>query len=361
MQRAATYLSIFISDFDIEDPDHDLAGFGDAECDQDGGRNKADDAGSVSSESTDGVFAPDRHQLHVGHDRVDEDDEEGEAEKRWSVSNVVCGHDSPSCPTSCTQTQNELEEMKKLPSSRSAGFPIEPDPQRWLTWLRRRWSPLKDSNLKMLMQQEGHAPGLLSRYLTEQTFHLESTQAELIGREMQEACSVPRCTLRSLECQHIQFATEGEATEGDAAQAALSACGHLGDEPDEALSHNCGDTSLSDGEEHKAGRQARLSEASTAKFNPNSVLNFQKEEPKSTATCESVKREKTERRSSFFSMGKKPSRDVETVFPSCMDTGGLNMDGLEELWHASNAYNDSWAKHSHAVHNERVSSGCQHQ
>jgi len=345
MQRVASYLSIFISDFDIEDPDHDLAGFGDAECDQDGGRNKADDAGSVSSESDDGVFAPDRHQPHVGHDRVDEDDEEGEAEKRWS--NIQ--FNGPSCP-SCTQTQNELEEMKKLPSSRSAGFPIEPDPQRWLAWLRRRWSPLKDSNLKMLVQQEGHAPGLLSRYLTEQTFHLESTQAELIGREMQESYSVPG--------SKFKFEAEGE---GDAARAALFVCGHLGDEPDEALSHNCGDTSLSDGERPKAERQARLSEASTAKFNPNSVLNFQKEEPKTTATCVSVKRRKAERRLLYFRMGKKPLRDVETVFPSCTNMDGLNMDGLEELWHASNAYNDSWVKHSHAVHIERVSSGCQQQ
>jgi len=31
MQRAVSFLSGFLSDFDIEDPDHNLAGFGNGE------------------------------------------------------------------------------------------------------------------------------------------------------------------------------------------------------------------------------------------------------------------------------------------------------------------------------------------
>jgi len=69
------------------------------------------------------------------------------------------------------------------------------------------------------MAQEGlgHTLEHLLRYLTEQTFHLdsESTQVELIGLQMQEVYSVPHW---QLECQHNQFAAEGETTGGDAVQ-----------------------------------------------------------------------------------------------------------------------------------------------
>lgn len=64
MQRAASYLSIFISDFDIEDPDPDLAGFGDAEHEPEGGQHRLEEehaAGSVSG--SDDVCSPSRRGL----------------------------------------------------------------------------------------------------------------------------------------------------------------------------------------------------------------------------------------------------------------------------------------------------------
>ena len=70
----------FISPFNVSIFRFDLAGFGDAQCDQDGGQNKVDNAGFVSSELDDGVFATDRQQPYVGHDPMDEDDEEGRQE-----------------------------------------------------------------------------------------------------------------------------------------------------------------------------------------------------------------------------------------------------------------------------------------
>jgi len=353
MQRAASYLSIFISDFDIEDPDHDLAGFGDAEHEPEGGQHRLEGehaAGSASG-SDDDLFAPDRrrpeHGHGHGHDRVVEEEEEEEAEKRWSVtSRSKFGGGSP-CPTTGTQTElDDDESLKKLPSSRSMGMPTNSNPQSgWLTWLRRRWSPLKEGNLKMLMKQEGQAQGLLDRYLTEQAYTLEVAQAELIQRETQDD------TQLTLGCPHAQCSGGGEA------ERAFSECGDLGDEyEDEVLSNHCGDTSVSDGDDPKALRQSRLSEASTARFNPLSCASPRKREQLQSVTVP----EKTEgkvQRSSFFSMVTRPSLKIS---PSPPHIDGLNMDGLDELWSASTAYDDSWAKHSHNPV-EKVSSGCQQQ
>jgi len=186
MQRAISYISLFLSDFDIEDPDHDLAGFGDggeyetrpvditestlASIDSvmstqhmavsmSGTHITASISGTHASDSYDRVFELPNFELPHGH-RIEE---EGEEEEDGG--------------------------QQQQASSRSGGAPMatESSNRNWLSWLRRRWSPLKEGNLTVLAMEDRSTAGpwLLERYLTEQTRLLEIAQAELIKRETQ--------------------------------------------------------------------------------------------------------------------------------------------------------------------------------
>ena len=99
MQRAISYISLFLSDFDIEDPDHDLAGFGDggdyetrpvASVDSamstqhmavsmSGTHITASISGTHASDSYDRVFELPNFELAHGQ-RIEEEGEEEEEE-----------------------------------------------------------------------------------------------------------------------------------------------------------------------------------------------------------------------------------------------------------------------------------------
>jgi hypothetical protein len=179
MQRAISYISLFLSDFDIEDPDHDLAGFGD------GGDYETRPVASVDSAMSTQHMAVSMSGTHItasisgthasdSYDRV------------FELPNFELAHGQR-----IEEGEEEKEEgqQQQQASSRSGGVPIatESSNRNWLSWLRRRWSPLKEGNLTVLAMEDRSTAGpwLLERYLTEQTRLLEIAQAELIKRETQ--------------------------------------------------------------------------------------------------------------------------------------------------------------------------------
>ena len=94
-----------------------------------------------------------------------------------------------------------------------------------------------------------------------------------------------------------------------------------------------GDTSQSDGDDSKNKRQSglTLSEASTTKKQC-----CQSQDPKRHSHLQ-VEATAGRQQTSFFGM-RKPGSRIESKSVSAVD-----MDGLEELWHASNAYADFWS------------------
>ena len=209
LQRAISYLSIFLTEFDIEDPDHDLAGFGEVEppartpssqCGAAaasplqprpahharaavGDPPQQADAGEESSDSgsEDDVFAPAARRAQALR--------AGAAHKRWSsTSNLVAlGRDAPA--PACGRDE---EVQHAMSSQRSAGEAPPHPRSSWMVWLKRRWSPLKENRLQMLIDDGGvKGVWLLERYLGEQTRGLEDEQAELIKREALGDSSAP--------------------------------------------------------------------------------------------------------------------------------------------------------------------------
>jgi len=353
MQRAVSFLSGFLSDFDIEDPDHNLAGFGDGEVRapparpdvapiEDSSLRRAeavcDDA--ASTVSFDDVFAPDCCPRGSVHGVPSNGSENGTAadNNRWSTDPhrhsdtraLVQGRDSPcanSPLSSTTGTAHDDDDARQqIPSTRSMSTINGTAPRSgWLVWLKQRWSPLKEDNVKVLMQQDRAASqSLLERYLTEQTHMHEVAQAELIKRESQLEDGPP-----ILDFSHDL------SSAGVSAQFEVSVCGHEdGDrDDDEVLSNNGGDTSQSDGDDSKHKRQSglTLSEASTTR-----KQYCQSQDPKHHSPMQ-VEATTGRQRTSFFGMRKSGSR-IESRCVSAVD-----MDGLEELWRASNAYADSWS------------------
>ena len=210
LQRAISYLSIFLTDFDIEDPDHDLAGFGEVEppartpSPQCGAAaasplqprpahhahaavgdppQQADAGGEASSDSgsEDDVFAPAARRARALR--------AGAAHKRWSsTSNLVAlGRDAPA------PARGRDEEVQQAMSSPRSVGEAPPHPRSsWMVWLKRRWSPLKENRLQTLIDDGGvKGVWLLERYLGEQTRGLEDEQAELIKREALGDSSAP--------------------------------------------------------------------------------------------------------------------------------------------------------------------------
>ena len=178
MQRAISYISLFLSDFDIEDPDHDLAGF----CD--GGDYETRPVASVDSVMSTQHMAVSMSGTHItasmsgthasdSYDRV------------FELPNFELSHGQ----RIEEEGEEEEEGQQQQASSRSGGVPMatESSNRNWLSWLRRRWSPLKEGNLTVLEMEDRSTAGpwLLERYLTEQTRLLEIAQAELIKRETQ--------------------------------------------------------------------------------------------------------------------------------------------------------------------------------
>ena len=340
MQRAVSFLSGFLSEFDIEDPDHNLAGFStdDQEAParphagpprDEGGRTcrsrVCDEAASTASD--DDVFAPDclakpGQWESLGGDL--QDCEQGE-ERPWSTDShrhsdiqaMEKGRDSP-CTTTASVHGDDAQQQ--VPSTRSMGTIDDTAPRgTWLAWLKQRWSPLKEDNLEAMMRADRSASqGLLERYLTEQTYMHEVAQAELIKRENQLEGAK-----QSLDLSHDL------SSAGVNPQMAVSICGEEQEdgEDEEVLSNNGGDTSQSDGDDTKVRRPSgmTLSEASTAR--------------KQSKTDSPMHPEATrgDRRASFFGM-RKSVAVIQSHHVSPAD-----MDGLEELWQASDAYANSWA------------------
>lgn len=351
MQRALGYLSGFISDFDIEDPDHDLAGF----CVDGDGTGEAvvgvpplapsSENGTLAtgvSESFDEVFEIDRRKFKTLYERTIEVVEEDDGiDIRWaSTSNLLAlslsrGRDSPCAVTAGGHCEDVTE--PHMPSSRRSNTDLtaQGDIPRstWVSWLRRRWSPLKEKNVQILTMEEDRGKGLLERYLTEQTHVLEEAQAELIKLESQhEGVGLDRLLSEDGDgCALVLADLESaEVEQGDEALSQHS-----------QQSQHGGDTSVS-GSDEPRHRQSRLSEASTAQFN---VCNETPE--KKVAASRGTRR-------SFFGMGRNVAR---------VDLGQVSredMDGLVDLWKASDEYTDSWTC-SRADTHKVSTGGCQQQ
>ena len=367
MQRAVSFLSGFLSEFDYGDPDHDLASFREESGAQ---REESEELDSSNSEE---VFAPDVFALHVSgpsgkHRRMVKQEPcmAGQTEENWfmvdgsrhSTKLLVLGRDSP-CPTA-----HEVEEETQWPpSSRSAdghGFDSMPRStwesmprSTWLSWLRQRWSPLKEENIILMELEESYAQCLLERYLTEQTRMHQVAQAELIKRETQHEDG--RLDDESLhDTLHAWHGGDGGPVaedrgglrDDDGGKGALmndslsrncggqdtprawhgGGNGPAGEDKggvsdndggrgalrDDSLSQNCGETSQSDAEDAKPQRPSPLSEASTTKKNMCSMSLVKKSKMLGVGT---------------------PVR------------GGMDGDGLEELWQASKDYVDLWTQH----------------
>jgi hypothetical protein len=423
MQRAVSYLSGFLSEFDYGDPDHDLASF--SPEDRGAQREESEELDSSNSEE---VFAPDVFALHVSgpsdtHRRMVKQEPciADQTEENWFMADgsrhstklMVIGRDSP-CPTA-----HEVEEETQWPpSSRSADGQspmrgIESMPRStwesmprstWLSWLRQRWSPLKEENIVLVELEGSYAQCLLERYLTEQTRMHQVAQAELIKRETQhEDGRLDDESLHDTHCHGGDGGPVGEdrggLREDDGGRGAsrddsfshncagddtphtwhgggggpagedrggvrdddggrgasrddsLSHnCagddtphtwhgggggpasedrggvrdddGGRGASRDDSLSHNCGETSPSDVEDAKPQKPQRpspLSEASTTKMNMSTTrLNM----------C------------SMSLVKKTKMLGVDTPV-----RGGMDGDGLEELWQASKDYVDLWTQH----------------
>ena len=372
MQRAVSFLSGFLSEFDYGDPDHDLASF----SPEDRGAQR-EESEELDSSNSDEIFAPDVFALHVSgpsgtHRRMVKEEPcmANQTEANWfmvdgsrhSTKLMVLGRDSP-CPTA-----HEVEEETQWPpSSRSADglSPMrgidsmprstwESKPRStWLSWLRQRWSPLKEENVILVELEGSYAQCLLERYLTEQTRMHEVAQAELIKREMQNEDG--RLDDESLhDTPHAWHGGDGgpvgedrgglredDGGRGASRDDSLShnCAGH--DTPhtwhgggggpagedgggvrddnggrgalwDDSLSHNIGETSPSHVEDAKPQRPSPLSEASTTRMNMCSMSLVKKTKTLGVGT---------------------PVR------------GGMDGDGLEELWQASKDYVDLWTEH----------------
>jgi len=328
MQRAVSFLSGFLSEFDYGDPDHDLASF--SPEDRGAQREESEELDSSNSEE---VFAPDVFALRVSgpsgtHRRMEEQPcTADQTEENWfmvdgsrhSTKLMVIGRDSP-CPIA-----HEVEdETQWPPSSRSADGRAESsirgiDSTRstWLSWLRQRWSPLKEENVILMDLEGSYAQCLLERYLTEQTRMHEVAQAELIKRETQHEDS--RLDDQSLPDTAHAWHGEGGGPAGEDRGGLRDDDGCRGALRDDSLSHNCGETSLSDVEDAKPQRPSPLSEASTTKMNMSTAkMNM--------CSMSLVKKSK------MLGVGT-PVR------------GGMDGDGLEELWQASKDYVDLWTQH----------------
>lgn len=349
MQRAIGYLSRFITEFDIEDPDHDLAGFGDDE-DENGEAVQTAGVGTTSengthatgSESYDDVFEPDRRKLKTAHEwmmEAEEGEEVGRDVQCASTALSFTGLRNSLCDVTATAGHCEDGTELHMPSSRRLYIDMmaKRDTSRstWVSWLRRRWSPVKEYNLELLMLEEGRGLGLLERYLTEQTQMLEEAQAELIKLESQlEGVGVGPLSVGGDDGDLVVADMESAEVEpGDEALSQYSHCSQHG-----------GDTSVSDSDEPRH-RQSRLSEASTAQF-----INLSSETPERKVAAAS----NPGTRRSFFGMGRKVAR---------ADLGQVSredMDGLVELWKASDEYTDSWTC-SRADKHKVSTSGCQQQ
>ena len=310
MQRAVSFFSGFLSDFDIGDPDHDLASFvhGDhfAQC-----AGSEQDAASLEEVFAPDVFAPRVHGPAGAHRRAEMEPcvADHMAEKRWSSTTnlIVLGRDSP-CPTAHEEKEEGVE--AQWPSSRSVDGHADLVPDRsWLGWLRRRWSPLKEHNLKLLMEHEGgYAQGLMERYLAEQTHMHEVAQAELIKRETQ------------LE----DGWSDGEGVHDSPPAVPRGGSGHRSaGVKDEDWLHGCVDTSLSDVDDAKAQRPSRLSEASTTHVNMRSLL---------------------------------LAKESKMLGVSLPIRGDMDVDGLDALRQASNDYADLWTQEHASA--ENVARGC---
>jgi hypothetical protein len=279
MQRAISYLSIFLTDFDIEDPDHDLAGFGEegvcasthssmlegnnagGEGGEGGGHGR--DVESDSSDSDDIFLAACRPSEPVRRRH----EQHG---KRWSSTTnlLAMGRDSP--VTAAKRAHVEEASLHQMSSSRSVGEPLTESPPQnsWLVWLKRRWSPLKEGNLQVLVDKEGPVgQRLLDRYLTEQTRMHEVAQAELIKRESQQEDG----RLLDSDCHSQWLDAVGAHANAALAERQVESRTHTetpdnGEQEDDQGGNTSGNVSVSDscGDSAKARRQSRLSSASTA-------------------------------------------------------------------------------------------------
>jgi hypothetical protein len=372
MQRAVSFLSGFLSEFDYGDPDHDLASF----SPEDRGAQR-EESEELDSSNSDEIFAPDVFALHVSgpsgtHRRMVKEEPcmANQTEANWfmvdgsrhSTKLMVLGRDSP-CPTA-----HEVEEETQWPPSSRSAVGLSPmrgidsmprstwesmPRSTWLSWLRQRWSPLKEENVILVELEGSYAQCLLERYLTEQTRMHEVAQAELIKREMQNEDGrlddeslhdtphawhggdggpvgedrgglreddVGRGASRDYSLSHNCAGHDtphtwhggGGGPAGEDGGGVRDDNGGRGALWDDSLSHNIGETSPSHVEDAKPQRPSPLSEASTTRMNMCSMSLVKKTKMLGVGT---------------------PVR------------GGMDGDGLEELWQASKDYVDLWTEH----------------